>query len=881
MRKGTAVAAEWGWAMGTLGLSVLLMLVANEIARGAPAPGLDPTADPARAQVDQAKRPPSADAVPDVNGPGSCVSTVGNVWIKTINIGVMGNPFTANSSDPSGQWPGPSGVQYMGFWNLWVAAKNPEAQDPSQLRRVDHGTEWRPPSLAPEDRIYSAFEGQAGGVRDFDDDGDHRVDEEFLNGKDDDGDGSIDEDYAAVSQQMCTLEIRDDTEVAVNAAFAEKHVPFGILVRQTTYAFAVPGANDFVASGYEIYNQSGHALDSVFVGFFVDPDIGPAAVDRFFADDLAEPRVPQGDYIETVPPNDARYDASLCTQDTIHVNGFTYEDDDGDMGKTPGAGSFLLLGHTTDPTGLKAPRRVGFRMYRTYAPGTPFQQGGQPVVDLERFEAMASTVGIDPMTGMISEDRADPATKTDFRSICSVGPFLDWQNGDKLEIQVALAVQRCDYTRPVTDPNDGSKPNPERYAAIIRNAIETQKTFRGGPVPPRSDEATPDEIGRETGLKAPPGESYELADCRDPEGSTRTVHDDGYTWFDLDCNYCTGTRGFGQRRWLAAAPPPNPHVRLTPGDQQVTIEWDNLSEATPDPSSGLLDFHAYRIWKASNFTRPVGTSGPGDELWALLGEYELYDDTRPLIDSVDTNGDGLRDAITRTAPVLLNVQSEQRIYPQDVSPLTDPATGDTLFTIGDRPYTDERGVPRIAHGYKVPHYPVGRYRYVDRNVLNGFVYFYSLAGKDSTGQRDVNGGHGTLAEQEGRRAAVEGDGVVPQAAQSSKAGQVYVVPNPYRAHAQWDLSPSAADPTGTHVDFFNMPGGQWTLRIYTISGDLVQTLRNTDLMVSGKPQQETPEDGQATWNLISRNGQDVSSGIYLFSVESNLGTSQGKFILIR
>jgi len=168
-------------------------------------------------------------------------------------------------------------------------------------------------------------------------------------------------------------------------------------------------------------------------------------------------------------------------------------------------------------------------------------------------------------------------------------------------------------------------------------------------------------------------------------------------------------------------------------------------------------------------------------------------------------------------------------------------------------------------------------------VLNGFIYFYSVTAKDSTGERDVLGGRGTLAEQEGRRSAVEADGVVPQSATSATGAnkEVYVVPNPYRAHAQWDLTPNAADPTGTHVDFYNMPAGIWALRIFTISGDLVQTIRSTDIQTNGKRQQETPTDGQATWNLISRNGQDVVSGIYLFSVESKSGTQRGKFVIIR
>ena len=847
----------------------------------------------------------SPQAVPEINGPGR-VSTVGNVWLKTTNIGVMGNPFPANSSDPSGQWPGPSGNEFLFYWGLWVGAKNPEAQDPAAVRRVSHNTEWRPPSLAPEDRIYQSYDGQVGGQRDFNDDGDGQIDEEFYNGKDDDNDGAIDEDYAAISQQMYTCELRDDTDQAVNANFAEKHVPFGLLVRQSTLAFAVPGSNDFTAVSYDIFNQSGHELDSVFVGFVVDQDVGPTSLDRYFSDDLAEPRVPQGDFFEALSSVDANYDPVLCPSDTIHVRGFSMTDDDGDLGRTTAASSFLLLGHTIDPTGVKGPRRVGFRMYRAYLPGTPFVQGGGPTVDLERFQTLAfglngavAPVGIDPVTGLISEERPDESTKTDYFSICSVGPYLHWQNGEKISVQVALAVQRCDYTRPVSDAATGA-PSQERYGAMFANAIEAQKTFRGKYITPpfdQDDTNVPDARGRETGLKAIPGDRYEKADCRDEEGSgPREVNDDGYTWFDFDCDYCTGVEGKLLKNWLAAAPPPNPDIRLTPGDRRVTLEWDNLSEITPDPSSGLVDFKSYRIWKASNFTRPVGSSGPSEELWALLAEFKLYDYLSPLADSVDSNGDGMRDTLVLTAPVLLNTQTNQRLFPVDIAPCKagstleagecPPATtapGDTAYFHGLRPYQIHPGVPAVDSTYKTAIYPIGRYRYDDPNVQNGFVYFYSVTGKDSTGQRDVQGGRGTLAEQEGRRSAVESNGVTPQSSTALAASDsaIYVVPNPYRGGAQWDLTPNAADPTGTHIDFFHMPAGQWTLRIFTISGDLVQTIRYDDLQTNGKPQKENAADGQATWNLISRNGQDVVSGIYIFSVESEAGTSRGKFVIIR
>ena len=899
-------------------LSFTLGRAAPVLARNWTDTPLDPATRIGGGAAGGGQGPYDTHAVPEINGPGR-VSTAGNVWLKTTNIGILGNPFTAQSSDPSAQWPGPSGVEYLFFIGLWVAAKNPEAVDPSLLRRVSHNTEWRPPSLAPEDKIYLTYDGQVNGAREVDDDGDQVVDEEFLNGKDDDFDGRIDEDYAAYSQQMYTCELRDDTEQAVNANFAEKHVPFGLLVQQSTLAFAVPGANDFTAADFRIINQSGHTLDSAYVGFFVEQDVGPTADDRYFSDDIPEPRIPQGDYLQPIPSggSDERFSAdpaALCVEDTIRVRGFTVTDDDGDQFRTTGASSFLLLGHTTDPTGAKAPRLVGFRMYRFYTPGTPFVQGGTPTVDIERYEAMASEVGIDPVTGLINEERPEDTAKTDTQALCSVGPFLQWQNGEAISVQVALAVQRCDYAKPANSPLNAALPNEERYAAIVANAIEAQKTFRGKFIPTSTGE-TPDQRGRETPVIAPPGTTLELSDCRDDElGTTRTVTSNQTVWFDFDCSFCTGVPGATLRRWLAAAPPPNPGLRLTSRDRSIVIEWDNLSEVTPDPSTGELDYLKYRVWKASNFTRPVGSSGPSEELWALLAEFRIYDALAPLRDSIDNDGpdgiprhkgssddDGVADSLALTWPVLVNTQTLQRLFPVEIRPcktgtslvegrclfpdgtegLADPVPGDTAYVVGPRRYRDLNNIPRLEPAFKTAVYPVGRYRFEDPNVLNGFVYFYSVTGKDSTGQRDVNGGRGSLAEQEGRKSATEQQGISPQALAAGKTGGVYVVPNPYRGRSQWDLTPNATDPTGTHVDFFNLPPGNWTLRIFTISGDLVQVIRNTDIQVDGKLQQENTDDGQATWNLISRNGQDVVSGIYLFSVESSAGTEQGKFVIIR
>src|SRR6185436_9330380 len=133
-----------------------------------------------------------AEAIPDVFGPGS-VLRVGNIVMKVTNAGGIGNLFPAASSDPSGQWPGASGVEYLSIIGLAVGAVNPRATDPTAVRRVSYITEWRPKTLDPEDKIYRAYDGIVNGTRFFNDDGDEdhsrpdpeaKIDEDFLDGRD-------------------------------------------------------------------------------------------------------------------------------------------------------------------------------------------------------------------------------------------------------------------------------------------------------------------------------------------------------------------------------------------------------------------------------------------------------------------------------------------------------------------------------------------------------------------------------------------------------------------------------------------------------------------------------------------------------------------------
>ena len=133
--------------------------------------------------------------------------------------------------------------------------------------------------------------------------------------------------------------------------------------------------------------------------------------------------------------------------------------------------------------------------------------------------------------------------------------------------------------------------------------------------------------------------------------------------------------------------------------------------------------------------------------------------------------------------------------------------------------------------------------------------------------------------------AQNGQVVYPRANAQDNQSHVYVVPNPYKAgDVQWDLVPRTEDPSGTKVVFVNLPQVKGTIHIFSLAGDLVKDLpfdgrAPADLQYGKDP--VAAAAGSVSWNLISRNGQKIVSGIYLFSVDTELGREVGKFVIIR
>jgi hypothetical protein len=101
--------------------------------------------------------------------------------------------------------------------------------------------------------------------------------------------------------------------------------------------------------------------------------------------------------------------------------------------------------------------------------------------------------------------------------------------------------------------------------------------------------------------------------------------------------------------------------------------------------------------------------------------------------------------------------------------------------------------------------------------------------------------------------------------------KIAVVPNPYVGLASWEPVNTTVGRGERLIYFIHLPA-KCTIRIYTISGYLVETLEHESNLA----------DGQEGWDLVSKDGMNVSYGVYIFHVEApGIGEKIGRFALIK
>ncbi|MCK5573126.1 MAG: hypothetical protein KAJ12_10215, partial [Bacteroidetes bacterium] len=126
--------------------------------------------------------------------------------------------------------------------------------------------------------------------------------------------------------------------------------------------------------------------------------------------------------------------------------------------------------------------------------------------------------------------------------------------------------------------------------------------------------------------------------------------------------------------------------------------------------------------------------------------------------------------------------------------------------------------------------------------------------------------------QEGRRRI--GAGFVAGSAASDPHSlvtgeiRVGVKPNPYKLRAFWD---SIIDPADHKIMFYNLPP-RATITILDVAGQIIDRI-DFESGIQGT--------GSAHWDLFSRFGPEVASGLYIYVVEYEGGQQTGYFSVLR
>jgi len=115
--------------------------------------------------------------------------------------------------------------------------------------------------------------------------------------------------------------------------------------------------------------------------------------------------------------------------------------------------------------------------------------------------------------------------------------------------------------------------------------------------------------------------------------------------------------------------------------------------------------------------------------------------------------------------------------------------------------------------------------------------------------------------------------------------RIVAVPNPYVVSSPVELYVGTTTWNRKEIRFINLPE-ECTIDIYTLTGDRIRTIEHKDNTGGFKIPTKTIEDhlarfptgvGEATWDLLTYENLEVSYGMYIYVVKTNVRGKEEKF----
>jgi hypothetical protein len=794
----------------------------------------------------------------------NCSHRVGNVWFTITNWGFFGSQFQQSQLKelycispsvpigelaPSFEFPAGTGVNYLFQGALWIGAI--VGEDTLVSVGAD-GWQWTHemyPQSAPNGGIIQKS---------------NRRSSEFYS-----EDAISEQDFVA----EYTDTLVDDTWTARDPMDNRPHKPLGIKVLQRSYSWSYSYAEDFILLDYRLVNIGTKDISKAYMALYVDADNWHPSTANGFADDISG-------YRFTVP-------SPACPEDLEDsINIAWTADNDGDPDRSG------LFGATS------ATCVSGTRVVRSPNPELKFS--------FNWWVSNGDDVSLD----------WGPRRQENNRNFGTGG--LGTPEGDKNKYYI-MSVREFDYDQifsAIDHSADGWYAPPANIASNLADGYDTRYLFSFGPFDIAPGDTVPFTIGYVGGeaFHVKPDDFQKYFDANDPQKfydkldfsdfATNAqwaawVYDNPGVDTDNDGskgqrikNPCTGdsvyVSGDGVPDFAGPPPPTVPILRFSSSPGSVTVRWNGkISETSLDPFSFKKDFEGYRVYMGQKLQLSE---------FALLTSYDhrdfsrhhenqSYSPPRWEVTEIPFTLDSLR--------VLYGPDFDPSQYGSQDSPLTvtdSTGTSRYFFTSQDYNRSELGGVGEIERvNPNVPPtdsvldaesgqwvWPYYEYEYSIDGLLPSRPVYLSVSTFDY-GNPTTN-----LAPLESSPLAnaVEIYPVYSADVVADSAKKVSVFPNPYRIDGGYaeagyeDVATALSPERARRIHFANLPR-EATIRIYTLDGDLVRELQHP----CDCPLQEG--ESMTSWDLISRNTQAVVSGIYLYTVESKMGTQVGKFVIIK
>jgi hypothetical protein len=309
-----------------------------------------------------------------------------------------------------------------------------------------------------------------------------------------------------------------------------------------------------------------------------------------------------------------------------------------------------------------------------------------------------------------------------------------------------------------------------------------------------------------------------------------------------------------------------PFAQVNPGDT-VSVDYAFVAG---DDEDALTRYADYAHFAASiDYRLPAPPPSPLLRVETGEGRVDFYWDDSPENVTDDTS----------LQPDHKDFEGYRLYLSLDRQHLTRVAQFDRVDSTGFNTGLDAVRLdpPRVVDGVTY------RYRYRMTGLKDGFSYYGAVTSYDM-GDIQVSSLESGIGQNKFQ--------AVPAPAPGELRRGVTVFPNPYRVEAAWDHGTLVRD---HFLWFANLPRLA-ELKIFTLSGDLLYETRFDGSSYHGQsarglydPKQDIDTEppslsgGTFAWNLITRQGQAIASGLYLFTVEDleSGRTERGKFLVIK